>query len=317
MKLPILLLLLLAFTSSLCAQKCLDLSVLSLMTKLEVPGNAAAGFASCSTRVNENNQTEIVDYGVYMKDLDTLVTQKLRDFNIAFMSGSGDVNSQMPSAQTIEDSKKLVEDLKSMTPEQQKEWAMQQVNKQMAAKSSPAVMQDDPAVTRLVMQTYGIAANQLPALDREFAAKYRTIESARSAAMEKVPEPDRSMCPAVDKIGMPACACVNKLAAKYFGQKLIIEDQYDAQKIALYQSYIGEIKGLVQQVDQNIVKLNFGAGIKSKQMQKMLFSSQSGAFGNAFDFTYVTITAIHKDGSDLYVNKFNSDKNAYDLSCAR
>lgn len=35
-----------AFTSSLCAQKCLDLSVLSLMTKLEVPGNAAASFAS-------------------------------------------------------------------------------------------------------------------------------------------------------------------------------------------------------------------------------------------------------------------------------
>lgn len=312
-----LLLLAFVFGSSLWAQTCFDMSILSLMTKLDVPGNAAKNFAACHTTSNEDHQIAISDYGVYMKDLDTLVTQKMRDFNNASMVGSGDVNSQMPSAQTIEDSKKLAGDLKSMTPEQQKEWAMQQANKQMANKSSHPVMQDDPATTRLVMQTYDIAVNQLSVLDRELAAKYRSMESARSAAMEKVPAPDRSKCPSVDKIGSPACSCVNKLAAKYFVQKLILEDQYDAQKITLYQSYIGKIKGLVQQVDQNIVKLNFGAGIKSNQIQKMLFSSQSAAFGNAFDFTYLTIRAIHKDGSDLYVDKLNSDKDVYDLSCVR
>lgn len=52
-------------------------------------------------------------------------------------------------------------------------------------------------------------------------------------------------------------------------------------------------------------------------MQKMLFSSQSAALGNAFDVSYATIQAVRKDGADLYVNKVNSDKGYYDLGCAR
>ena len=317
MKAVILLLSAFALSAPLCAQKCFNMSILSLMSKLEIPGDAAENFAACTRSSNENHQVVIVDYGNGMKDLDTMVARNTRDFNYASIAGLGDAKSQMPSAQTVEDSKQLAETLRNMTPEQQKEWAMEQANKQMANRGSHPVMQDDPATTRLVMQTQDIAVNQLSALDREFAAKYRSIDSAKVLAMDKVPEADRNKCPSVDKIGTPSCSCVNNLASKYFAQKLALEDKYDAQKIALFQSYIVKIKGLVQQVDQNIAKLNFGAGIKSGQMQKMLFSSQSAAFGNAFDITYATIQAVRKDGADLYVNKVNSDKGYYDLSCVR
>lgn len=317
MKVIILLLSAFALSAPLCAQKCFNMSILSLMSKLEVPGNAGKNFGDCTRSSNESHQVVIADYGAGMKELDTLVAQKTRDFNNASIAGSGDVNSQMPSAQTVQDSKQLADILKDMTPEQQKEWAMQQANKQVANRSSHPVMKDDPATTRLVMQTHDIAVNQLSAVDREFAAKYRSIDSARASAMDKVPAADRNKCPSVDNIGTPSCSCVNNSASRYFAQKLALEDKYDAQKIALFQHYIVKIKGLVQQVDQNIAKLSFGAGIKSKQMQKMLFSSQSGAFGNAFDITYATIQAVRKDGADLYVNKVNSDKGYYDLSCAR
>ncbi|MFI5193678.1 MAG: hypothetical protein ACHQD7_06460 [Chitinophagales bacterium] len=316
MKLPILLLLLLAFTSSLCAQKCLDLSVLSLMTKLEVPGNAAASFASCSTRVNENNQTEIVDYGVYMKDLDTLVQQKLNAFNKAFLMASGSRAGQLPTGQTAEDAQQLAAKLKSMTPDQQKEWAMQQANQRMQTSSRP-VIQDDPATAQLVFKTHDLVTVQLVALDREFAAKLREIGNAEYAALNKLPKPDDSKCPAVDKVGLPSCSCVNEVDGKYWQQMVVVEDQYDAQKIALYQSYIVRIKGLVEQVDKNIVKLHYGDALKSKDLQEMLFSSQSAAFGNAFDITSATIHSIHQDGSRIYLNKANCDKKTYNLSCAR
>mgnify|MGYP001550252511 CR=1 FL=1 len=317
MKLTFLLLLSFVFALSVSAQRCLNMSVLSLMSKLEIPGNAAKNFEACNKTTNEHQQLVIADYGNYMKDLDTLVAQKERDFNNAVIEAAGSTASQMPSTQTVQDSKQLAEVLQSMTPEQQKEWAMQQANERRASSGSHAAMQDNPAVIRLVMETYNIAASQLPAVDREFAAAYRGIESERSNAIEKIPQADRSKCKSADNFGNPSCSCVNGLAAKSFNQKLIAQEKYDAQKIALYQSYIVKIKGLVQQVDQNIAKLHYGAEIKSKQYQKMLFSSQSAAFGNAFDFTYLTIKAIHQDDADLYVNKVNSEKGFYDLSCVR
>ena len=317
MKLTFLFALTFVLASAADAQRCFDMSIGSLMSKLEVPGNAAKNFEACNKTTNDHHQLVIADYGNYIKDLDTLVAQKERDFNNAVMEAAGSPASQMPSAQTIQDSKQLAETLQSMTPEQQKEWAMQQANERRAGSGNHAAMQDNPAIIRLVMQTNDIAVNQLSAIDREFAAAYRNIESARSAAIEKIPQADRSKCKSADNFGNPSCSCVNGLAAKSFDQKLIAEEKYDAQKIALYQSYIVKIKGLVQQVDQNIVKLHYGADIKSKQYQKMLFSSQSSAFGNAFDFTYLTIRAIHQDDADLYVNKVNSDKGFYDLSCVR
>ncbi|MDP4131848.1 MAG: hypothetical protein Q8918_03690 [Bacteroidota bacterium] len=316
MKLPVLLLLFLALSSLLYAQKCLDLSVLSLMSKLEVPGNAAANFALCSTRVNENNQTEIIDYGVYMRDLDTLLHQKSNEFNNAFLMASGSRAGQIPSGQTAADAQQLAAKLKSMTPDQQKEWAMQQASQRMQASSRP-VIQDDPVTAQLVIKTRDLASVQLVALNREFAARFREIGNAEDAALNKLAKPDDSKCPGVDKVGLPSCSCVNEVDGKYWQQMVVLEDQYDAQKIALYQSYIVRIKGLVEQVDKNIVELHYGEALKSKDLQEMLFSSQSAAFANAFDITSATIRSIHQDGSKVYLNKANCDKKTYNLSCER
>ena len=48
----------------------------------------------------------------------------------------------------------------------------------------------------------------------------------------------------------------------------------------------------------------------------MLFSAQSGAFGNAFDITASVINDIRRSGADAYVNKTNCDAGVYKLSCS-
>lgn len=150
-----------------------------------------------------------------MKDLDTLVQQKLNAFNNAFLMASGSRAAQMPSGQTAEDAQQLAAKLKSMTPDQQKEWAMQQANQRMQTSSRP-VIQDDPATAQLVFKTRDLATVQLVALDREFAAKLREIGNAEYAAMNKLPKPDDSKCPGVDKVGLPSCSCVNEVDGKYW-----------------------------------------------------------------------------------------------------
>jgi hypothetical protein len=83
----------------------------------------------------------------------------------------------------------------------------------------------------------------------------------------------------------------------------------------LLQSYIPRIKALVATVDDNIVKLKYGDAIKSNELKGTLFSSQTSAFGNAFDITTSCIELVRKDGSNAYVNKFNCDNVVYNLSC--
>jgi hypothetical protein len=301
--------------NTLKAQRCLDFSVLALMGNLETPGASANNLAACRTSVNDHGQTVIVDYGAYLEKLDTLINQKMREFTLAFQSTMGGMG-QMPSGQSTADAQALAEKLKSMTPEQQKAWAMDQANQRMQASPAPTI-QDDPATASLVMKTNDIGVNQLSAVNREFAAKIREVISAKADALHKVAGPDESGCPQVGKTGMHSCACVNGVDGKYWQQMVAIEDQYDAQKIALFRTYLIKIKALVGQVDYNIGKLNYGAGIKTKELQKALFAAQQSAFGTGFDITSAVIHDIHKEGADLYLNEKNSDKMVYNLSCEK
>ncbi len=297
------------------AQRCLDYSVLALMGNLEVPGASDNSFAACRTRMNDRGQTEIVDYGVYLAKLDTLINQKMREYTLTVQSSMGGMGL-MPSPQTAADGQALAEKLKNMTPEQQKAWAMDQANQRMQSNHGPSI-QDDPATANLVMKTNDIGVNQLAAVDREFAAQIQEVINAKYGALHKVPGPDESGCPQSGKTGMHSCACVNGVDGKYWQEMVAIEDQYDAQKIAILRTYLAKIKALVGQVDYNIGKLNYGAGIKTKDLQKALFAAQQSAFGTAFDITSTVIHAIHQEGANLFLNEQNSNKMVYNLSCVK
>ena len=52
------------------AQKCLDISIVNLMSNLQAPSaEGAVVFPSCKTAKNENGVTSIVDYGTYLNNL--------------------------------------------------------------------------------------------------------------------------------------------------------------------------------------------------------------------------------------------------------
>lgn len=219
----------------------------------------------------------------------------------------------MPSQQQVEDSKQLAERLKSMTPEQQKQWALQMAQeKQKGAGASP--IQDNSEVVKLVFQTQDIATNQLKKINDEFAAKLRDLNAGLSKDVKEVKPGDKSGCPQ-DKTGLPSCACANEIDGQYCQKIIKITDGYNSQRTALLQSYIPRIKALIATVDDNVVKLKHGDVVNSKELKRTLFSSQASAFSSAFDITTSCIKMVRQDGSKAFVDKVNCDNKVYNLSC--
>ncbi len=296
------------------AQKCLNLNIASMMDKMEVPGTAATSFKKCNIGKNDYSQVTIENYGTDLKDLDTMIARASVDFNKAVVSGAMPSNMQMPSQQDVNASKQLAEEIKSMTPEQQKEFAMQMAQQQMKnAKAAP--MQDDAATIKSVYDAQNIATIQMKSVNDELSNKLHAIDQAASKEKEAVQRDSKSKCPG-DVTGLPACDCANAVEAKYWKQIIAIEDNYNNQKIALLQTYLPKIKGLAASIDATVSKLKNGDAVKSASLKQTLFSSQSSGFANAFVVTSGCIEQVRKDGADAYVNKLNSDNGVYDLSCS-
>lgn len=313
MKKSILFYFLITLIFSLKAQRCLNINVVALMSVLESPGTSASSFKKCNTTKNDHQQTVIADYGTDMNQLDTMLVRTERDFNNAYVA-SLNPNSQMPSQQDINSQKQLAERLKTMTPDQQRQWAVQQAQEKQKEASARSVP-DDGQTVKLIFQTQDIAVNQLKLLNDEFAAKLYTINIDMAKEADDVKPGNKAGCPQ-DKEGLPGCACANDIDGKYWAKIVSIRDNYDSQKVALLESYVPRIKALVAAVDNNIVSLNYGDAVKSNDLKKTLFSAQSTCFGNAFIVTAGCIKQIRKEGSDAYVNKFNCDNRVYDLSCS-
>jgi len=297
------------------AQKCLNINIAPMMSGLNSPGSCQNSFSKCPTKTNSHRQTEITGYGSDLENLDTLTTRTMRDFaNASVMN----MNTQMPSAQNVDAAKQTAEKLKSMTPEQQKEWAMQmaQQNQQKYANTRP--IQDDAATSKLVMQTNDMAVNQLSALNREFAAKLRDVMDASSKEISAIKSPDISTtCAPTKPVGLPTCACANRLESKYWEKIISVKDKYNSQRVELLQNYLPKLKAIITTIDYNVSKLNYGDAVKSSQLKRMLFGAQSSAFGNAFSITLSCIEDIRKDGSDAYVHKVNADNLVEFLGCSK
>jgi hypothetical protein len=298
--------------SSLTAQKCLDLHITPMMSGLNLPGTCANSFGACSIKTNDHGQTQITGYGSDLDHLDTMITRNMRDFTIASITNP---NSQTSSPQNAEQAKQLADKLKSMTPEQQKQWAMQMAAQNQQAYANANAVHDDAATSRLILQTNDLAVNQLSALNREFAAKIRDITDASSKEVSAVRSPDKSTCAATKPVGLPTCKCANDLESKYWQQIISIKDKYNNQRVVLLQNYLPKIKAITTTVDYNIGKLNYGDAVKTPQLKKMLCSAQSSAFANAFAIALTAIEDIRKDGSNTYIHKVNADKYVEDLSC--
>jgi len=300
--------------SSLSAQKCLNLNITSMMSGMNAPGSAANSFNACKTKTNDHGQTQITGYGADLDQLDTLTTRTMRDFTNASVMN---INTQMPSSKNVDAAKQLAEKLRTMTPEEQKQWAMQMAKQNQQQYASNQPIHDDMETSKLVMQTNDMAVNQLSALNREFAAKLRDIMDASAKEIAAVKSPDQSQCPGTKPVGLPTCACANGLESKYWEKIISIKDKYNNQRTATWQSYLPRIKAIITTVDYNISKLKYGDAVKSPQLKQMLFSAQSSSFGNAFSISLACIEDVRKDGSNAYVHKVNADKSVEFLGCAK
>ena len=287
------------------------MSIVTSMSKLKVPGTAASSLKKCTTRINDHGQTEIVDYGIDLNKLDTFLIHTTMEFNR--VAAASYTNSQQPSPTQVADLQKLADQLKNMTPDQQKAYAMQMAQKQMNTPHTQP-LQDDAATYKLVSQTNQIGAMQMKSLNDEFSKKLAVMDNAMSQEIKALPVADKTKCPQ-DQTGTISCACANKLEGEYWQQVVKIENKYAVRKSDLLQSYLDKLKGLAGAVDANIDKLKNGDAIKSAQLKQMLYTAQSSAFSNAFTVTARCIEDIRKGESDALVNKINCDKNVYDLSC--
>ncbi|MBS1527913.1 MAG: hypothetical protein JST19_19870 [Bacteroidetes bacterium] len=302
-----------AATPGAFAQKCLDINIVSLMGQLQPPASAASAYGNCQTTKNSDRQSVIVNYGTAYTNLDNMLKTNMQAFNGAAMAGMGATG---PDPSQVQNAQALAAKMQSMTPDQQKAYAMQMAqNMQHSYTRSPA-MAENPQIAKLVGQTQTIAATQLVPLDNEFAAKYRELIEKEVKEKAQVAQPNYAPCPGVDKIGLPSCGCINGIAGTYWGKIIAIDNRYIAQKNALLESYLPRIKALVGQIEDNIAKLHRGDDVSTQTYKRMLSSSQSTAFSAAFDTAAAIVEENQKTGSDDYVNKVNCDNQVYLLGCA-
>jgi hypothetical protein len=300
------------------AQRCLDLNILAQMANMITPGYSAQCFNECTTKQNDHNQTEIVDYGANYNRLDAQVKRVLQDFNnaaMANMSGGGYQQQGQMSAQQAQAGQALATKLQNMSPDERKTYMIQYMQQNHAVATSPQ-MTDNAQTEMLVMQAYQWATRDLYQLNLELAGKYRDVASAELAEINGVKSPPHSQCPGVDKVGWPSCGCVNGLESGYWGKIVAIRDKYITQKVTLLQSYEAQMKVIVGKIEDIIVKLQYGDALKSSAMKLQLRTAQQSAFGGAFDATVGIVEGIHKDAANTYVNKHNADAGVYALDCA-
>ena len=297
------------------AQQCLNINIAQKMESQSMPDNAAASYKKCLTSKNERNQSVITDYGKDLLDIDSLIARTTREFNNALLSTVSLTPVQQPSQQDINSAKDMAEKVKNMTPEQQREFAMQMAQQQQQNRTAQPV-QDNATVSKLVYETYDLAVNKLKVVNDEFAARLRAMNGATSAEVNALKRGDKSKCPQ-DITGLPTCDCTNKIEGQYWQQVIAVYDKYDRQKTDLFQEYMTKIKAIAVTVDNNVSACKNGDALKSPQLKKMLFSAQSSAFANAFVITAICMKDTRKKGSDAYINKLNSDANVYDISCSR
>jgi hypothetical protein len=300
-----------AVTQSLFAQKCLDINILSLMGQLQVPGAAATAYGSCRTTKNDEKQFVITGYGSQYDLIEKTSKENLKAFTMAAMPSmnTAGMNAQAQDAQAI------AAKMQSMTEDERKAYAMKLASQMQSARMQN-VMSENPAIARLVAATQNIATTQLVPLQTEFKAKYLDLKIKQDQAIAAVVKPKYNSCPAVDKVGLPACGCVNALDAAYWKQVIAIVDNYNSQKTALLQTYLPRIKGMIGQIEDNIAKLHRGDDVKNANYKKLLLSSQSTAFAVGYSVLGGTIEDNQKSGPDAYVNKVNCDNLVYNLSCS-
>ena len=301
--------------SAVTAQKCLDIRISSLMNQLEPPADAASSFQKCNTSKNDRGQRIIENYGSDIVQLDTMLNRNMSAFTMASVKGTPNFNTSNMQ-QDAGDAKALAETLKSMTPEQQKAWAMQVAQDRMKnAGSSGSMPQDDAQTSRTVFQTRDISVNKMKVLNDELMQKINLINEASDKEIKALSREDKTKCPS-NITGMPLCECANRIEGNYWKQVLAIRDKYNTQKSALFRAYYPKMKEMAATVDEVVEKYNRGDALKSPQLKSMLFSTQSAAFSNAFLMLSKCVEDVRKEGSDAFVNKLNSDNKVFDLSCA-
>jgi hypothetical protein len=296
------------------AQKCLDISVSVMMGKLETPVDAEGSFKKCVTRKNDHGQVVIVNYGQAQVELDSMESRTVRDFSIASYAGAPSPSTQVPSQQQADAAKALADELKSMTPEQQKEWAKQMYLQKSAAGGSKTIQDDGPTMQQ-VMHARDIAVNQMKTVNADFTSKIQDLDEKCTNEINTLGLGDKKKCP-MDLVGMPSCDCVNKIELTRWKQVVDIQNKYNLQKTAVYQIYYAKLKAMAVEVDNTVAKYKNGDDLKSSTTKGFLFTSQSSAFANAFLVTTYCVEKISKDGTTAYVNKVNCENGVYDISCS-
>jgi hypothetical protein len=295
------------------AQQCLDFSIAQKMEILSMPENAAASYKKCETNKNERNQAVISRYGKDLQDIDSLIVRTTRDFNNATLSAFSLTSYQQPSQQDVNAAKDMAEQVKNMTPEQQKAFALQMMQQQQKNRAAQP-MQDDAAVSKQVYGAYDLAVNRMKAINDEFIAKLKAINESMSTEVKALKRDDKTKCPQ-DLVGLPACDCANKIESKYWQQVIAVNDKYDHQKSVLFQDYLARLHAMEVTVDNTVRTYKNGSALNTPALKRMLFSAQSSAFANAFLVTASCMKDARKEGADAYVNKLNSDANVFDISC--
>ncbi|HEX4851102.1 MAG TPA: hypothetical protein VFV08_09865, partial [Puia sp.] len=187
------------------AQKCLNIHLGNLLSNLPASANGSQSLNKCITnKNNQSGQTDITSFGSDLDQYDTMISKTTAEFNntaAAAMTNHAPTYSQDDAAAA----KDLAETLKSMTPEQQKEWAMQMAQ---ARQKNPGMgsQQEDASSMRLVIETQDIAGRQLKEVNDEFLAKLQALDAAEDEKIKAIAKGDKSKCPS-DITGLPSCSC--------------------------------------------------------------------------------------------------------------
>lgn len=294
------------------AQRCLDMRISDLVKSLPVPDNGPAALRKCLSEKGDHEKIYIKHYGTDLVQLDTGIAQAERKFAVASAPDMAGYSANMPNQQDMSDAKALAEKLKTMTPEQQKEFGMQMAAQSKASQAAPV---DNSAVIRMVLQAQDLAVRQMTPASREFNTKFHDLQQQCEQEIQALPRPDKSKCP-TDVTGMVDCKCANHAEAVYWKKAAGIQEKYNLQKTELYKSYLAHMGTLAAQVDATVAQLHHGDDIQSTNYKRTLVSAQGSAYANAYGTSVEALKEIRKSGSDVGLNQQNAEHGVYDISCS-
>jgi hypothetical protein len=283
--------------STITAQRCSQFSITPLLSQLQMPVNSATSYSLSTTVPNSDGQATIKKYALYLEEIDSTIAQEQKGGTT--LPKPGGPPPTIPGGPVDISPANPVTPLPQQAPTNGPAVAL--------AKQTSSIPTDNAATLQLVTQTYDIGANQLAALDIELSGKLNALSMPMNNEINAVSLTAMGTCPGQPPAGMPTCACANGLDDKYWTAKIAIEDKYDAQRIALLQSYLTRIKSLTAQVDANIAQLQYGDAVQTPSYKAMLLNAQSAAFNNAFTTEFAAIKEINESGANLYVHKYNAD----------